>query len=171
MKRTVSLLLTLLLALCAANALAARYEVAGLYSVDCGSYAIDTTAYREEPDWLFMVYSRDVLIDAYRAQTRDYDPSLTLIDPSVEQLRDVQAEYLDIWQDSSPRYMKFLKCENGVTFLIFTLKDEIGTYLAAETAARGYSISFTAQYRDESPADDLLLQELEKLLLTYEPDK
>ena len=169
MKHRIALLLLLCLMLAVAPVLAESYTVTGLYTITVPEgFTLDNRTYFDEDGWLFMLTSDTALVEAWRDRTPYYD-NLTMINPSPEDMSRFQSIFEDDFQDMSPSYVETVTTPDGVTFLIYTLKDTIGSYYNAETAFSGYGISFNVSYLDNATPDNALLLILKDLLQTLRP--
>lgn len=115
-----------------------------------------------------MLYDNTALLDAC-IDAKPYYGDLSLYKTGTEQ---VQA-YIDAiaadYSDFSPVYVETLSLENGVSFVIHSMKDETSTYYYAETVIRGYGINFKLYYLDDRNIDNALLDVLKEILGTFQP--
>ncbi len=178
MKKSVfaALLALLMCALCL-PALAVEYNAAGVYTIqyDENAYRMDDTTYLEENTedyvWLYMLYNgtTDVFIDAALEQIPDFE-GLTLFTADAQSRSSYLEATLDAFADQSIKYVDTITVSDyQIPFYVYTMEDEDGSFLYAETIVNGCAIHFNANHPEGGGISDTLLAALEELLLTFAP--
>lgn len=177
MKKTILAALVLLLCCLCLPALAVEYNAGGIYTVryDESTYRIDDTAYlnenTDEYSWLFMLYNstEDIFIDAAMEVIPEFE-GITLFSADAQGRSDYLAATLDAFADQDIQYLTTITAgEWQIPFYVYSMTDEDGSFLYAETIVNGCAIHFNANHPNSSELSDALLPALEELLLTFAP--
>jgi len=176
-KKLISLLLCLLLCAAACSAAAVEYNAYNIFTItyDENQYAFNNTAYLEENTssyiWLFMLYQQamDVVVDVEMEHVPEFD-SLTLYTASVEDRNSYVNATLDAFVDQDIRLMDtFTVSDMGIPFYVYSMTDEAGEHLTAETIVDGWAISFSTYHTKTSDADETLLTVMEEIVTSFIP--
>lgn len=176
MKKLLALLLCILSCLACVCALAADYNVPGLFTItyDDTAYELNNNSFLseradEEFTWLFILYGDDAIIDVEAEKLIDF-PDLTFLTASEEERQDYVDYFLDLYGDADAELVASLtSAKDGIPFYVFSMQDEDGLYYQAETVVKGYALDFYASYEDRDP-DDALLEDLTALVESFIPE-
>lgn len=177
MKKTFLAALVLLLCSLCLPALAVEYNAGGIYTIryDENTYRIDDTAYlnenTDEYSWLFMLYNQqeDIFIDAAMELIPEFEGT-TLFSADAQTLSDYLAATLDAFADQDIQHLVTITAGGRqIPFYVYSMTDEDGSFLYAETVVNGCSIYFNVNHPNSSQLSDALLPALEELLITFAP--
>lgn len=175
-KRCLLLAAVLLCALCT-PALAVEYNAADIYTIhyDAAVWQLDDMTYSDEASdeyvWLFMLYNaqKDVLIDASIEKIPEFE-GLTLFMAGEAERNEYLRATLDAFQDQSIKHIAtILPTTLEIPFYVYSLEDEEGGYVYAETIVNGNAIIFNAYHGRSTGSTDALLPALEEVLATFTP--
>lgn len=167
----------LLLCVLCMPALAAEYNAGGIFTIqyDETDWQIDNLTYNnettEEYNWLFLLYkeSTDVSIDVAMEQVAEFGGLNLFSADAVKRAAYLEAT-LDAFQDLNMKYLTTITVSDWeIPFYVYTMEDEEGQYLYAETIVSGCSINFHACHALSSQRSDALLPALEEILTTFTP--
>ncbi len=176
-KKLLSLLLCVLLCTAACSALAVDYNANGLFTITYNDdlYLFDNRTYLEENNdhyiWMFMLYQPDVdtVVDVCMEYLEEFD-GLTLFSAPAEDRQKYVNATLDAFADNGIQLMDTLTVSDyDIPFYVYSLEDENGEYLIAETLVSGWGIQFSAYHQEDGDSTDNLMAVLEELLNTFQP--
>ena len=159
------------------SALAAQYNAGGIFTIEYNEadWAIDNFTYSgdttEDYTWLFLLYkeSADASIDVAMERVPEFE-GLSLFSAGAVQRADYLASTLDAFQDLDMKYLTTITVsEWEIPFYVYTMEDEQGQFLYAETIVNGCSINFHVCHSRSEERSDALLPALEEILTTFSP--
>lgn len=177
MKKFLALLLCVLMCAASCSALAVEYNANNIFTVtyDENTYAIDNSSYLEENTseyiWLFMLYNEgaDAVVDVAMEALPEF-AGLSLFSATAEERNGYVEATLDIFSDAGIKLLDTITVSDlQIPFYIYSLEDENGAYITAETVVNGWAINFSTYHMATSEADDALLNVLEEVVTTFQP--
>ena len=177
MKKFLALLLCVLMCTASFTALAAEYKAGNIFTItyDENAYVIDNSTYLEENTsdyiWLFMLYNEanDTVVDVAMEALPEF-AELSLLSATAEERNGYVEATLDIFSDASIKLLDTITVSDmSIPFYIYSLEDENGAYLTAETVVNGWAINFSAYHMESAEADIALLNVLAEVVKTFQP--
>ena len=177
MKKFIALLLCVLMCAASCSALAVEYNANNIFTItyDENTYAIDNSSYLEENTseyiWMFMLYNEqaDAVVDVAMEALPEF-AGLSLFSATAEERNAYVEATLDIFSDANIKLLDTITVSDlQLPFYIYSLEDENGAYLTAETLVNGWAINFSTYHMATSDADSALLNVLEEIVTTFQP--
>lgn len=176
-RKLLSLFLCLVLCAFICSASAAEYSANGIFTItyDENAYAFNNSAYLEENTstyiWLFMLYhqAEDVVVDVDMEYIPEFE-DLTLFSATTGERSNYVNATLDAFTDQDIKLMDtFTVSGMNIPFYVYSMTDEVGVHLTAETIVDGWAINFSTYHMDTTEADDALLNVLEEIVTSFVP--
>ena len=185
MKRMISLVFTLVLALSALYGAAAEnmFKTAYYTLTLPDGWEIDTkdTGVEDEDkdireEYLGSFYEPKrigLFIEAYLVFYKDSElQSMRLWDASEEKLKAYEKEVMEIYEDDDPVSLGRVQADK-IPFVLIKATDDEGEYLYAETMTNGYAIAFYAYMIDDEDTSYALnnqdIEQFKNILETFQP--
>ena len=177
MKKFLALLMCVLMCAASCSALAVEYNANNIFTIsyDENIYALDNATYLEENTneyiWMFMLYNEatDTVVDVAMEALPEF-AELSLFSATAEERKGYVEATLDIFSDADIKLLDTITVSDlQIPFYLYSLEDENGAYLTAETVVSGWAINFSAYHMATSGADDALLNVLEDVVKTFQP--
>ena len=118
-----------------------------------------------------MLYNQqeDIFIDAAMELIPEFEGT-TLFSADAQTLSDYLAATLDAFADQDIQHLVTITAGGRqIPFYVYSMTDEDGSFLYAETVVNGCSIYFNVNHPNSSQLSDALLPALEELLITFAP--
>lgn len=176
-QKLISLLLCLVLCIAVYTAAAVEYNAGNVFTItyDENAYAFDNTAYLEENTreyiWMFMLYQleNDVVVDVSMEMVPEF-ADLSLLSATSAERSAYVAATLDSYSDAGIKLVDTITVSDlDIPFYVYTMEDENGDYLTAETIVGGWAINFSSYHMKTAKADDALMHVLEEIVGSFVP--
>lgn len=171
------LVLLLLIVVPLSPAWAREYGAGKYFSIvyDERAYQLDDLTYCDESTgedhvWFFILYNDEFMFDVSMS-AHACDGGISLASADAAQKTTYLSCVLSLNSADNATLLQVVEAgESQIPFYLFSLHNEDGPYLKAETVVNGQAFDFLAYYNDSSkPVDQRLQDELIKLLGSFKP--
>ena len=186
MKRTISLIFALVLALSAVcgaavaeNTFKTSYYTLTLpqgWEIDTEGTGVEEEDKNLKEEYLGSFYEPKeigLFIEAYLLYYKDSElQNMRLWDAGEEELKSYEKEIIEIYEDDDPELLGRVQADR-IPFVLIKATDDEGEYLYAETMSNGYAIAFYAYIIDDNetmyPLNNQSIEQFKSVLETFQP--